>query len=433
MKTDSSTQLFSRAKRVIPGGVNSPVRAFGSVGGNPRFISRAEGAKVIDADGNVYIDYVCSWGPMILGHNDPHVLEAVMRASRDGLSFGAPCEYEVRMAETITRLAPVEMVRMVNSGTEAVMSALRLARGYTGRDKVIKFTGCYHGHSDGMLVKAGSGALTGGVPDSAGVTAGMAADTLTAGYNDLESVRALFDAYSDTVAAVIVEPVAANMGVVPPSPGFLEGLRKLCDRHGALLIFDEVITGFRLGHGGAQEYFGVAADLATYGKIIGGGMPVGAYGGRREIMEKIAPLGPVYQAGTLSGNPVAMAAGLAQLERLEKEPSLYEKINALTAQLAQGLEKGAKKAGVGLCVNRVGSLCCAYFSPEPVKDYAGAVGSDTKAYMRYFSGMLNKGVYLAPSQFEAMFVSAAHTPEMIEQTVSAAATVIAAADFSGKA
>ena len=421
MNTEKSKQLYARAVRVIPGGVNSPVRAFRSVGGDPRFIARAEGATLVDVDGNSYVDYVCSWGPMILGHNDPRVLEAMARAARDGLSFGAPCEYEVRMAEAITRLAPVEMVRMVNSGTEAVMSALRLARGYTGRDKVVKFAGCYHGHSDGMLVKAGSGALTGGVPDSAGVTAGMAADTLTAEYNDLGGVEALFKSNPDSIAAVVVEPVAANMGVVLPVPGFLEGLRNLCDRYGALLVFDEVITGFRLGLGGAQRHFGIQADLATYGKIIGGGMPVGAYGGRREIMEKIAPTGPVYQAGTLSGNPVAMAAGLAQLERLEGDPGIYRKIDDLTARLADGLRRNAEQAGVPLQVNRIGSLCCAYFSQEPVGDYAAARKADTAAYARYFQDMLEKGVYLAPSQFEAMFVGAAHTPEMIDRTIAAAA------------
>lgn len=420
MNTEKSEQLFRRARKTIPGGVNSPVRAFGSVGGVPRFIERAEGAEIFDVDGNRYVDYVCSWGPMILGHNDPHIREAVEKALSDGLSFGAPCELEVRMAEAITRMAPVEMVRMVNSGTEAVMSALRLARGFTGRDGVVKFAGCYHGHSDGMLVKAGSGALTGGVPDSAGVTAGMAADTLTAGYNDLESVEELFRRNPDAVAAVIVEPVAANMGVVPPETGFLEGLRALCDRYGALLIFDEVITGFRLGAGGAQERFGVAADLATYGKIIGGGLPVGAYGGRREIMEKVAPTGPVYQAGTLSGNPAAMAAGLAQLERLEREPEIYDKIDALAEELAAGLRESARRAGAAIQVNRTGSLCCAYFSAEPVRDYESARRADVAAYSRYFGAMLERGVYLAPSQFEAMFVGAAHTRELIRRTIEAA-------------
>ena len=420
MNIENSKNLYARAVKRIPGGVNSPVRAFGSVGGNPRFIARAEGATIIDADGNSYIDYVCSWGPMILGHGDPFVLEAVNKAARDGLSFGAPCENEVRMAETIIRLAPVEMVRMVNSGTEAVMSALRLARGFTGRNKVIKFAGCYHGHSDGMLVKAGSGALTGGVPDSAGVTPGVAADTLTADYNDLDSVDTLFQHNPDSIAALIVEPVAANMGVITPEPGFLEGLRALCDRYGALLVFDEVITGFRLGLGGAQEYFGVEADLATYGKIIGGGMPVGAYGGEKEIMEKIAPTGPVYQAGTLSGNPVAMAAGLAQLERLESDPGIYARIGKMTERLAAGLRNIASESGIPLQVNQIGSLCCAFFAPEPVRNYADARKADTNAYMRHFADMLEKGVYLAPSQFEAMFVGAAHTPEMIERTIEAA-------------
>lgn len=425
MKTTQSEALFARARERIPGGVNSPVRAFGSVGGVPRFIAKAEGARLTDVDGNVFTDYVASWGPMILGHNHPAVVEAVAKAARDGMSFGAPCEYEVRMAETICRVAPVEMVRMVNSGTEAVMSALRLARGFTGRDGIVKFAGCYHGHSDGMLVKAGSGALTSGIPDSAGVTPGVAADTLTANYNDLASVEELFAKNPAAVAAVIVEPVAANMGVVPPAEGFLAGLRALCDKHGALLIFDEVITGFRLGIGGAQAYYGIKADLVTYGKIIGGGMPVGAYAGRRDIMERIAPTGPVYQAGTLSGNPVAMAAGLAQLEELERHPEIYKAVDDLMTRLIAGLSAAAAKAGVKTTVNRVGSLGCAFFAEGRVRDYASAKTSDTAAYARYFAAMLEKGIYLAPSQFEAMFVGAAHTPEMIDATIQAAAEALA--------
>ena len=424
MKTTRSGELFAKAKKFIPGGVNSPVRAFGSVGMDPLFIESARGATLTDADGYTYVDYVGSWGPMILGHADPDVLEAVYRAARDGLSFGAPCEAEVRIAETIVRLTGIDMVRMVNSGTEAVMSALRLARGFTGRDKVIKFAGCYHGHADSMLVKAGSGALTGGVPDSAGVSAAVAADTLTAAYNDVDSVECLLKQNTDAVAAVIVEPVAANMGVVPPKEGFLEGLRALCDKYGALLVFDEVITGFRLGLGGAQAYFGVKADLAIYGKIIGGGMPVGAYGGRREIMAQIAPSGPVYQAGTLSGNPVAMAAGITQLEKLEKDAGIYRRIDAIAEKLAEGLRTAAREAGRAVSVNRVGSLCCAFFNGGPVEDFDAAKRSDTGAYAAYFSAMLRRGFYFAPSQFEAMFVGAAHTETMIDDTVAAAAEAL---------
>ncbi|MDR1745422.1 MAG: glutamate-1-semialdehyde 2,1-aminomutase [Planctomycetota bacterium] len=420
MKTAKSHELFARARQCIPGGVNSPVRAFGSVGMEPRFIRSAKGATLTDADGNAYIDYVGSWGPMILGHADPDVLEAVERAARDGLSFGAPCEAEAAIAEAIVRLTGVDMVRMVNSGTEAVMSALRVARGFTGRDKVVKFAGCYHGHADSMLVKAGSGALTGGVPDSAGVSAAVAADTLTATYNDPASVEALLLRHPDSVAAVIVEPVAANMGVVPPADGFLSGLRALCDTFGALLIFDEVITGFRLGLGGAQAYYNVKADIATYGKIIGGGMPVGAYGGRRDVMEKVAPSGPVYQAGTLSGNPVAMAAGLAQLTKLEQMKDVFPRLEATTAKLADGLTRAAERAGRAVTVNRAGSLCCAFFTDGQVGNYDGAKRSDTGAYARYFASMLERGIYLAPSQFEAMFVSASHTDAMLDQTIAAA-------------
>jgi glutamate-1-semialdehyde 2,1-aminomutase len=426
MKTTASAALFERAKGLLPGGVNSPVRAFRSVGMEPRFIASASGATLTDADGNRYIDYVGSWGPMILGHAEPGVTEAVRRAALAGLSFGAPCEAEVRMAETIVRLTGVEMLRMVNSGTEAVMSALRAARGFTGRDKVIKFAGCFHGHADAMLVKAGSGALTAGVPDSAGVGRAVAADTLTATYNDLDSVRAIVGEHPDAVAAIIVEPVAANMGVMMPRDGFLRGLRDLCDKHGIILIFDEVITGFRLGLGGAQEYYGVRADLVTYGKIIGGGMPVGAYGGRRDIMAQIAPSGPVYQAGTLSGNPVAMAAGLAQLEKLERDPGIYARIDALAGKLADGLAAAAAAAGVAATVNRVGSLCCAFFAPGPVDDYEAAKRSDTATYAKFFAGMLERGVYLAPSQFEAMFVGATHTEAMIDETLAAARDVLEA-------
>ncbi len=417
-----SEELFDRAKKHIPGGVNSPVRAFGSVGMTPRFIARGEGDRLWDADGNEYIDFIGSWGPMILGHAHPAVLESVEKAARDGLSFGAATEREVEMAELICAMVPsVEMVRMVNSGTEAVMSALRAARGFTGRDKLIKFAGCYHGHTDAMLVQAGSGLMTQGIPGSAGVPAGCTRDTLTAVYNDLESVRALFEANPGQIAAVIVEPVGANMGVVLPAEGFLSGLRALCDENGALLIFDEVITGFRLGPAGAQGYYGVTPDLTTFGKIIGGGMPVGAYGGRRDIMEKIAPLGPVYQAGTLSGNPVAMAAGLAQLRVLNDTPDLfYAALNAKGDEFFAALDAALTENGIPHRLNHVGTLGCVFFTGEPVTDYASAQTSDTERYTAYFRHMLTRGIYLAPSQFEAMFLSAAHTQEDLELTLAAA-------------
>lgn len=406
-----SEELFGRAQKVIPGGVNSPVRAFGSVGLTPCFITRADRQKIYDADGGEYTDYVGSWGPMILGHNHPAVREAVERAVKDGLSFGAATEREVEMAELITEMVPsVEMVRMVNSGTEAVMSAVRAARGFTGRDKVVKFAGCYHGHSDAMLVKAGSGVMTAGVPDSAGVPAACAGDTLIAAYNDLESVKQLFAENPSRVAAVIVEPVAANMGVVLPAEGFLEGLRSLCDQNGAVLIFDEVITGFRLAPGGAQERDGVTADLVTYGKIIGAGMPVGAYGGRREIMERVAPVGNVYQAGTLSGNPVAMAAGLAQLRWLREHPEVYAHLESLGRRLRAGLVEAAP----GCAVTGMGSLGCLFFAPGPVVDYTSAKSADTGRFARYFRHMLGRGIYVAPSQFEALFLSDAHTGEDVD-------------------
>ena len=419
--TGRSEALFRRALTCIPGGVNSPVRAFQSVDMTPRFIARGEGAYLTDADGNRYLDFVGSWGPMILGHAHPAVEEAVLEAVRDGLSFGAATEREVIMAEKICAMVPgLEMVRMVNSGTEAVMSAVRAARGFTGRSKLIKFAGCYHGHSDAMLVKAGSGALTGGVPDSAGVPAGCTADTLTAVYNDAESVRALLEANPEQVAAVIVEPVGANMGVVPPQPGFLESLRKLCTQHGALLIFDEVITGFRLAAGGAQEYFGIRADLATYGKIIGGGMPVGAYGGRRDIMECVAPAGPVYQAGTLSGNPVAMAAGLAQLAYLDGHREAYRTLNEMGEWFFEGLAEAFRAQGLRVQVNHAGSLGSVFFTPDPVTDEASAKRSDTGRFAAYFRHMLGHGVYLAPSQYEAMFLSLAHTEEELREVIALA-------------
>ena len=415
---DKSKELFERAVRILPGGVNSPVRAFRSVGGEPLFIERAEGSKIYDVDGREYIDYVGSWGPMILGHSHPAILEAVVKAAEKGLSFGAPTEAEVRLAEKMISFVPgLEMVRMVNSGTEAVMSALRLARAYTGRSKIIKFEGCYHGHSDSMLVKAGSGALTTGKPDSLGVPEPVAADTLIAPYNDLAEVEGLLKEYE--TACVIVEPVAANMGVVLPKEGFLSGLRELCDDYGALLIIDEVITGFRLGKGGAQEYYGVRADLATYGKIIGGGMPVGAYGGRKEIMELVSPCGSVYQAGTLSGNPVAMAAGLAQLEELEKQ-DVYGHIDKAAKALADGLSGICGGMGLKAGVNRVGSLVGFFIGIEEAGDFQAVMKTDTRIFARYFREMLTGGVYLAPSQFEAMFVSFAHSDDDIGFTLDMA-------------
>ena len=413
-----SEALFETAQKVLPGGVNSPVRACRAVGTYPRFLEKGAGSRVWDADGNEYIALVCSWGPLILGHCNAEVEQAVQAAVKNGLSFGAPTAIEVDMAEQVCRMTGVEMVRMVNSGTEAVMSALRLARGATGRSKIIKFAGCYHGHSDSMLVKAGSGALTGGAPDSAGVPAEMAGDTLTADYNDAASVRRLLEANPGQVAAVIVEPVAANMGVVPPEPGFLQSLRDLCDEFGSLLIFDEVITGFRLAPGGAQEYFGVRADLVTYGKIIGGGMPVGAYGGSRRLMELVAPLGPVYQAGTLSGNPVAMAAGLAQLRILESTPAIYTELERRGAMLQEGLREAL--SGMPVQVNRVGSILTVFFTEQPVTGYAQAKSSDLELFKRWYNGLLARGVYAAPSQFEAMFLSAVHTDEEIGQIIRAA-------------
>lgn len=418
-----SETLFQAAQLVMPGGVNSPVRACRAVGTYPRFLSEGKGSRVTDVDGNEYIDLICSWGPLILGHCHQAVEEAVLEAVRHGLSFGAPTEIEVKMAELVTKMTGTEMVRMVNSGTEAVMSALRLARGATGRSKTIKFAGCYHGHSDSMLVKAGSGALTGGAPDSAGVPAEMAADTLTARYNDAASVRALLEANPGQVAAVIVEPVAANMGVVPPQPGFLEALRGLCDAYGALLIFDEVITGFRLSAGGAQRHYGVHADLVTYGKIIGGGMPVGAYAGSRKLMEQVSPLGAVYQAGTLSGNPVAMAAGLAQLEILENNPDVYTALERKGKRLQEGLQEIFRKAKVPAQVNRAGSILTVFFSKTPVTGYDQARACDLERFAKWYRGLLEHGIYAAPSQFEAMFLSAAHQEEDIDAILVAAEEV----------
>lgn len=416
-----SEQLFDAAQRVLPGGVNSPVRACRSVGTYPRFLDRGLGSHVWDVDGNEYIDLIGSWGPLILGHCREEVERAVLDAVKKGLSFGAPTAAEVEMAELVCQMTGVEMVRMVNSGTEAVMSALRLARGATGRSKIIKFAGCYHGHSDSMLVKAGSGALTGGAPDSAGVPKEIAGDTLTAAYNDLASVEGLLKANPEQVAAVIVEPVAANMGVVPPQPGFLQGLRKLCDESGALLIFDEVITGFRLAPGGAQEYYGVRADLVTYGKIIGGGMPVGAYGGSRRLMDLVAPLGPVYQAGTLSGNPVAMAAGLAQLRILKNNPEIYTELERKGALLEEGLKDAL--SGIPVQVNRVGSLLTVFFTEQPVTGYDQARSSDLTRFRQWYHGLLSRGIYAAPSQFEALFLSSAHTDTEIRRIITAAGEI----------
>lgn len=420
-----SETLFERAKAVIPGGVNSPVRAFGSIGMCPRFIASAKGSTMTDADGKTYIDYVGSWGPMILGHAHPAIEEAVVEAARQGLSFGAATEREVEMAELICQLVPsIEMVRMVNSGTEAVMSAIRVARGFTGRDKIIKFNGCYHGHSDGLLVQAGSGVMTAGVPDSGGVPNGCTRDTLTATYNDLDSVKALFAANQNEIAAIIVEPVAANMGVVLPQPGFLQGLRDICDAHGSLLIFDEVITGFRLKIDGAQGFFGVRPDLTTFGKIIGGGMPVGAYGGRKDVMGVVSPLGAVYQAGTLSGNPVAMAAGLAQLKLLRDNPQWYEELNRTGDWFYGQMEQVLREAGKGYQVNHVGSLCSVFFTDTPVTDYASAKTADTAAFAACARNYFEHGIYVAPSQFEAMFLSMAHTKEQLEQTLDVLKTYL---------
>ena len=414
-----SEELFERAVKRIPGGVNSPVRAYGAIGMAPRFIKRADGCHIYDVDGNEYVDYIDSWGPMILGHNFPQIREAVVEACADGLSFGCATEIEVEMAEFICEHLPhVEMVRMVNSGTEAVMSAIRAARGYTGRDKIIKFAGCYHGHSDALLVSAGSGVMTSGVPDSAGVPKGCTQDTMTAVYNDLDSVKALLEQAPGQVAAVIVEPVGANMGVVPPKEGFLEGLRSLCTKHGALLIFDEVITGFRLAFGGAAEYFGVTPDMVTYGKIIGAGMPVGAYGGKKEIMEMVSPAGPVYQAGTLSGNPIAMAAGLTQLKYLYEHQEVYKELEEKGEKLYSGIEQILKEYKKPYHVNHVSSLGSLFFAENEVVDYTSAKASDTKAFADYFLAMLKSGIHLAPSQFEAMFLSTAHTDAVIENTLS---------------
>jgi glutamate-1-semialdehyde 2,1-aminomutase len=421
-----SETLFTQAARVIPGGVNSPVRAFRAVGGSPIFIERAQGAYLWDADGKRYIDYVLSWGPMIAGHAHPQVLAAVEKKMRDGLSFGAPTEIEITLAEKICSIMPnMDLVRMVSSGTEATMSAIRLARGYTGRDKIIKFEGCYHGHSDSLLVKAGSGALTLGVPSSPGVPAALADHTVTLTYNDADSVREAFATFGEQIACVIVEPVAGNMNCIPPVAGFLETLREQCTQYGSVLIIDEVMTGFRLGLQGAQGYYGIEADLTCLGKVIGGGMPVGAFGGKRHIMEKIAPLGPVYQAGTLSGNPVAMAAGLATLEIIEQQ-GFYEPLFAQTEKLVRGLRSAAEKAGVAMTSNHVGSMWGVFFTEEKsVSNYQQVMACDTQCFNRFFHGMLQEGIYLAPASYEAAFLSSAHTDADIANTIAAAEKIFA--------
>ena len=424
MNRTQSETLFAEALKYIPGGVNSPVRAFRAVGGNPFFVNRARGSKIWDMDGNELIDYVCTWGPAILGHAHPKIISAVKTAAEFGTSFGIPNPLEVTMAKLICDLVPsVKKIRMTSSGTEACMSAIRLARGFTRRDKIIKFDGCYHGHVDSLLVKAGSGALTFGHPDSAGIPAAFTSHTIVAPYNDVEAVKAIFAANKNEIAGIIVEPVPGNAGLYLPQPGYLEFLREITAANGALLIFDEVMTGFRLAKGGAQERFGITPDLSTFGKVIGGGLPVGAFGGRAEIMDYLAPLGPVYQAGTLSGNPIAMAAGLANLEELNHSGA-YDQLEKIGAQLEAGLTDAAKPANIPVRFNRCGSMFCAYFTSEPVHNVADAVKSDRERFKKFFHGMLDAGIYFAPSQFEAGFISTAHTAADIETTVSAAAKVL---------
>jgi glutamate-1-semialdehyde 2,1-aminomutase len=416
---EKSVQAFAEAREYIPGGVNSPVRAFRSVGLNPVYIERGQGSKVYDIDGNEYIDYVMSWGPLILGHAHPEVIEAIQRTAAKGTSFGAPTELETLMAKKVCEIVPsIEVVRMVNSGTEATMSALRLARGFTGRNKIVKFEGSYHGHADALLIKAGSGVATLGLPDSPGVPESVVANTITAPYNDFDSIRLAFEKFGEEIAGVIVEPIAGNMGVVPPLPGFLEHLRKLTKQYGALLIFDEVMTGFRVDYHCAQGLYDITPDLTCLGKVIGGGLPVGAYGGRRDIMEKIAPAGPVYQAGTLSGNPLAMIAGYTTLKLLG-EPGVYEELERKGARLEQGLLDNAKAAGIPMTINRVGSMVCPFFTAEKVTNYEIAKTSDLKRFATYFGSMLTEGVSLAPSQFEGMFLAGAHSDEDIEKTIEA--------------
>ncbi|AUS08412.1 glutamate-1-semialdehyde-2,1-aminomutase [Laceyella sacchari] len=415
---DRSIANYRQAQQVIPGGVNSPVRAFRSVKMNPVFVERGFGSKVVDVDGNEYIDYIGSWGPLILGHAHPKVVEAIKTTAEKGTSFGAPTELETLMAETVVeRMPSVEIVRMVNSGTEATMSALRLARAYTGRNKILKFEGSYHGHSDSLLIKAGSGVATLGLPDSPGVPENIAQHTLTVPYNDLDSVKLVFEKVGEEIAAVILEPVAGNMGVVPPQPGFLEGLRELTEQHGALLIFDEVMTGFRVGYHSAQGRYGITPDLTTMGKVIGGGLPVGAYGGKKEIMEQVAPVGPVYQAGTLSGNPLAMAAGYATLS--EMTPAAYEELERKGRILEEGLRRNAEEAGIPHHINRVGSMVCLFFTGEAVTSYTQAKQADTERFAEYFRLMMEEGILIPPSQFEGMFISMAHQDEDLNRTLEA--------------
>jgi glutamate-1-semialdehyde 2,1-aminomutase len=417
-----SEQLFEQAKKVIPGGVNSPVRAFNSVGGSPYFIKRAQDAYIYDADDNAYIDYVGSWGPMILGHNHPAILDAVINTAKNGLSFGAPTELEITMAEKVRELVPsMESLRMVSSGTEATMSAIRLARGYTGRDKILKFEGCYHGHADALLVKAGSGALTMGVPNSPGIPEDFANHTLTVSFNNIEQVKEIFAKYADEIACIIVEPVAGNMNCIPPVTGFLEGLRDVCDQYNSVLIFDEVMTGFRVALGGAQAHYKIKPDLTTLGKVIGGGMPVGAFGGKKEIMDYIAPVGPVYQAGTLSGNPIAMAAGLAALNELS-QGNKHEQLSIATEKLAMGLKAAAERNAISLSINYVGAMFGFFFTEDSntITTYEQATACDGERFNRFFHLMLDEGVYLAPSAFETGFLSMAHTDEIIEKTLVAA-------------
>lgn len=420
MNISKSEKFFEEAKKYIPGGVNSPVRAFKSVGGNPLFISRGEKGKMIDADGNEYIDYIGSWGPHLFGHNPDFIKDALLESIENGTSFGAPTEIEIKMAKLLTELIPsVEMVRMVNSGTEATMSAVRAARGYTGKEKFIKFEGCYHGHADYFLIKAGSGALTLGVPTSPGVTKGNAADTLLADYNNIESVKELVSKNKNEIAAVIIEPIAGNMGVIKAEDSFIKQLRELCNEENIVLIFDEVMTGFRVAQGGAQQVLGVKPDLSTFGKIIGGGLPVGAFGGKREIMARIAPSGPIYQAGTLSGNPLAMAAGYAALTHIKDNPGIYDELEKKSLYLSDGLKNNLNELGKYYAVNRVGSMMCMFFVEEEVKDFKTAVKSNTELYGKYFHEMLNRGVYLAPAQFEALFVSTVHTIDDLNDTIKA--------------
>lgn len=424
MNIQTSKQLFERATTMIPGGVNSPVRAFKAVGGTPIFFKRAKGAYLWDEDDNRYIDYIGSWGPMLLGHAYEPVINAINEAAIDSTSFGAPTRREVELAELILDMVPnVDRIRMVNSGTEACMSAIRVARGYTGRNKIIKFEGNYHGHADSFLIKAGSGALTLGTPSSPGVTPGTATDTISARYNDLEQVRGIFSSQGHEIAAVILEPVAGNMGCVPPQPGFLDGLRMLCDEYGSLLIFDEVMTGFRLAPGGAQELYEIQADLVTYGKIIGAGLPVGAYGGREEVMKVVSPDGPVYQAGTLSGNPLAMAAGYALLSELHRNPSIYTELDAKTSYLEKGLHKVLKQKGETYQINRVGSMISIFFTDRPAVDFDTAIKTDASRFSAYFHGLLERGIYLPPAAYEAWFVSNAHTYEDLDKTIDAIAEV----------